>query len=143
MTMRTLPLILATLAVPAAAQTDRAAMLQVADAFDRAQLSKDKAALEHMIDPELVFVDGDGRRQGKRDFIAGWTAADDRFDPITLIDRTVTPLGRDAFVVTAETTLTGTNGGKRFSSHFRFADTFRRSGGQWRAVHIQVSRIAS
>ena len=66
----------------------------------------------------------------------------DSFDPITLVDRVVRPLGADGGVVSAETTLSGVSGGQRFSSKFRFSDTFERTGGEWRAVHIQVTRIA-
>ena len=127
----------------AAAALTPAEMTEVADAFDRAQLAKDRAALESMVDDGLVFIDGGGKRQGKRQFIEGWMGADDRYNPIVLIDRTVTPLDRDAFLVSAETTLTGTSGGKTFSSRFRFSDTFRRVGGKWKAVHIQVTRIGS
>jgi len=125
----------------AATPASHSELLRIADAFDQAQLTKDRAALDRMVDDRLVFIEGSGKRSGKRGFIDGWTGPDDRFDPIVLIDRTVTPLGRDAFVVSAETTLSGTSAGKKFSSRFRFSDTFRRAGGQWRAVHIQVTRL--
>jgi ketosteroid isomerase-like protein len=125
----------------AAAPANHTELLRVADAFDQAQLTKDRAAMERMTDDHLVFIEGSGKRTGKREFIEGWMGPDDRYDPIVLIDRTLTPLGRDAFVVSAETTLSGTSGGKRFASHFRFSDTFRRTGGRWRAVHIQVTRL--
>jgi hypothetical protein len=45
-------------------------------------------------------------------------------------------------MVTARTVLTGTSDGKRFTSAFRFTDTFRRNHGHWQAVHIQVTRLA-
>jgi ketosteroid isomerase-like protein len=125
----------------AAAPANHTELLRVADAFDQAQLTKDRAAMERMTDDHLVFIEGSGKRTGKREFIEGWMGPDDRYGPIVLIDRTLTPLGRDAFVVSAETTLSGTSGGKRFASHFRFSDTFRRTGGRWRAVHIQVTRL--
>ena len=131
----------AMLAGAAAAALSPAAMTRVADEFDRAQLTKDAAAMGRMIDDELVFIDGGGKRQGKAEFIAGWTVEGDRYDPIVLVDRRFTPLGRDAFMTTSETTLSGVSGGERFASHFRFSDTFRKVGGKWRAVHIQVTRI--
>lgn len=131
----------APLSAAAPAEDARASLVAFADAFDRAQLAKDGPALEQMVADDLVFIDGSGKRQGKKDFIAGWTAPGDRFDPITLKDRTVTMLGPDAGVVDAETTLTGTSGGDSFTSHFRFADTFRRTDGRWRAAHIQVTRM--
>ena len=124
------------------AKADTASLTAFADGFDRAQLEKDGAALERMVDDNLVFITGSGERQGKDEFIAGWTAPGDTFEPITLVDRVVVPLGRDAGVVSAETTLRGTSGGEPFASRFRFSDTFVREDGEWRAVHIQVSRLA-
>ncbi len=118
-----------------------AAVVAFADAFDRAQLAQDGAALERMVADDLVFIDGSGARRDKKAFIAGWTGPGDRFEPIRLIDRTFTRLGPDAWIVGAQVTLKGSSDGKPFSSRFRFADTFRRSSGRWQAVHIQVTRM--
>ena len=131
----------ALLALAVAAPADDSGILALADAFDRAQLAQDATALNEMVADELVFIDGSGKRQGKKEFIAGWTSPGDRFDPVVLLDRKVVPLGGDAAIVNAETTLGGTSGGQRFASRIRFADTFRRVGGKWRAVHIQVTPI--
>lgn len=116
-------------------------LVEFADRFDQAQLQKNGAALEEMIAEDLVFITGDGKRQGKKEFIAGWTDPADKYDPIALVDRLVIPLGMDAGIVSAETVLSGTSGGKKFASHFRYSDTFKRVGGEWRATHIQVTRI--
>jgi ketosteroid isomerase-like protein len=116
-------------------------ILAFADAFDRAQLAQDRAAIEAMTDDGLVFIDGSGKRLGKKEFVDGWTTPGDRYDPIVLVDRVVVPLGPDAAVVSAETVLSGESGGKRFASRFRFSDTFRRIAGKWRAMHIQVTRL--
>lgn len=118
-------------------------LIEFADAFDRAQLTKDGRALEKMVADDLVFIDGSGKRYGKKEFIEGWTAPGDQFDPITLIDRVVVRIGNDGGVVSAETVLSGISGGERFSSHFRFSDTFRWEQNQWRAAHIQVTRVPS
>lgn len=122
---------------------DQSEMIRVADAFDRAQLTQDRAALESLVDDGLLFIESSGNRSGKKQFIDGWTSAGDRYDPIVLVDRTITALDKNAFVVSAETTLSGTSGGKSFRSHFRFSDTFRRRGGRWQAIHIQVTRIGN
>jgi len=126
-----------------AAPDSKASLVAAANTFDKAQITKDAAALERMILDDLVFIDGSGKRLDKKAFIDGWTAPGDTFDPIVLIDRTVIPLGPDAGIVGAEVNLCGTSGGTRFCSRIRFADTFRRVGGQWRAAHIQVTRIKS
>jgi ketosteroid isomerase-like protein len=126
---------------PALSQTE-GSLLAVADLFDRAQIAKDRASLERMVADELVFIDGTGKRLGKREFIEGWTAPGDTFDPVVLVDRSVVQLGPDAWIASAETVLKGTSGGKQFASRIRFSDTFRRIDGQWQAVHIQVTRLA-
>jgi hypothetical protein len=121
--------------------TDQGSILAAADAFDHAQLAQDEMAMERMILESLVYIDGSGKRRGKHAFIADWLTPGDKYDPITLIDRTVTPLGDDAAVVSAETNLCGTSDGKPFCSHIRYSDTFVRVGGEWRVAHIQVTRI--
>ena len=86
---------------------DQFSLLVFADAFDRAQLSKDGVALERMVADGLVFIDGSGKRQDKKAFIAGWTDPGDSYEPVTLSDRTITMLGEDAGIVGAEVTLRG------------------------------------
>ena len=128
-------------ALLAAASPQQVDILAAADAFDRAQLTQDRPAMERMILDDLVFIDGSGRRLGKKELIDGWMGPGDQYDPAPPADRVVTPLGRDAAVVNAEVNLCGTSNGARFCSHIRFADTFVRVGGQWRVAHIQVTRI--
>jgi len=125
------------------AATPEAEIRAVADAFDAAQLRQDAVALDAMVAADLVFIDGSGKRLGKKEFIDGWTSPGDRFDPIVLTDRSITLLGEDGAVVSAETVLSGQSGGKRFASRFRYSDVFRRDGGGWKAVLIQVTRIAA
>ena len=126
----------------AASPAELASIVEAADRFDRIQLAQDQAAMELMILDDFIFIDGSGKRQDKQAFIAGWMVPGDKYEPITLIDRTVTPLGRDAAVVGAETSLCGTSNGVRFCRRMRFADTFVRVGGEWRVAHVQVTRIA-
>jgi ketosteroid isomerase-like protein len=127
----------------AAARPAGESLVEFADRFDQAQLKKDGAALERMVADDLVFITGDGKRLGKKEFIEGWTGPDEHYDPITLVNRVVRPLGSDGGIVGAETVLSGTSAGKQFSSHFRYTDTFKRVGGEWRATYIQVTRIAN
>ena len=135
-----LPLKFLLLAI-AATPADTASLLSAADAFDRAQLAQDRPAMERMILDDLVFIDGSGKRLGKRELIEGWMGPNDKYDPAPPTDRVVTSLGRDAAVVNAEVNLCGTSDGARFCSRIRFADTFVKVGGQWRVAHIQVTRI--
>lgn len=130
------------LAVPVTAQNDVATLTAFADAFDAAQIAKDGATLQRMVADDLVFIDGSGKRSGKADFIAGWTGANDVYDPISLHDRIVMPLGDGAGLASAETILSGQSEGKPFRVRIRFTDIFRRSAnGAWQAAYIHVTRM--
>lgn len=118
-------------------QTLRAA----GDRFDRAQIEGDRATLEAMTSEDLVFVGSDGARQDRRAFIAGWTDPNVRFQPITILDPYVVALGGDVGIVGGDVVLRGTAGGREFATRIRFADTFHRVDGCWRAVHIQATRV--
>ena len=83
------------MAALAATTLTAAEMAAVSDAFDRAQLTQDSVKLDVMVDDELVFIDGAGKRQGKREFIEGWVSPADKYGPIVLIDRKMTPLSQD------------------------------------------------
>ena len=121
---------------------DIAALTAFADAFDAAQIAMDGAALDRMVADDLVFIDGSGQRLGKADFIAGWTGAGDSYDPVTLRDRIVLPLGTDAGLASAETILSGRSAGQPFRVRIRFTDIFRRTGDGWQATYIHVTRMA-
>lgn len=125
-----------------APERDAASLFAFADAFDAAQIAQDRAALEKMVADDLVFIDGSGHRFGKAAFIAGWTGADDDYDPVALTDRVILPLGRDAGLASAEAILSGRSAGKPFRVRIRFTDIFRRHGDGWQASYIHVTRMA-
>ena len=132
------------MAAPAVAEgpeSETASLRAFADAFDAAQIAQDRAALEKMVAGDLVFIDGSGQRLDKAAFIAGWTGADDDYDPVTLTDRVILPLGRNAGLASAEAILSGRSAGKPFRVRIRFTDIFRRHGDGWQARYIHVTRM--
>lgn len=128
--------------VHAQPQEPAADLRAFANAFDAAQIAQDRAALDRMVADELVFIDGSGKRYGKAFFIDGWTGADDDYDPVTLSDRVILPLGRNAGLASAETILSGRSAGKPFRVRIRFTDIFKRRGDSWQATYIHVTRMA-
>jgi ketosteroid isomerase-like protein len=133
------------MAAPATAEApenETASLRAFADAFDAAQIAQDGDALETMVADDLVFIDGSGKRLGKAAFIAGWTGADDDYDPVTLTDRIILPFGRDGGLASAEAILSGRSAGKSFRVRIRFTDIFRRHGDSWHASYIHVTRMA-
>ncbi|MDQ8755115.1 nuclear transport factor 2 family protein [Sphingosinicella sp. LHD-64] len=130
------------LAAPAFAEdVSPETLREIGDRFDQAQIGQDRAAMEAMTSEGLVFVGSDGRRQSRADFIAGWMDPNTRYEPITVEDRYFLPLGPDTGVVGGDVVVRGTSNGQPFAAHIRFADTFRRIDGTWRAVHIQATRV--
>ncbi|MCA0209026.1 MAG: nuclear transport factor 2 family protein [Proteobacteria bacterium] len=127
---------------PAQARDATTDLRAFADAFDAAQIAQDKGALDRMAADDLVFIDGSGKRHGKAFFIDGWTGADDDYDPVTLTDRVILPLGKDGGLASAETILSGRSAGKPFRARIRFTDIFRRRGDSWQAIYIHVTRMA-
>ncbi len=146
--MRTMTAIILALgtALPAAAADAPASevtdLRAFADAFDAAQIAQDRAALGRMVADDLVFIDGSGKRYGKAFFIDGWTGADDDYDPVTLSDRVILPLGPGTGLASAETILSGRSAGKPFRVRIRFTDIFKRHGNSWQATYIHVTRMA-
>lgn len=128
-------------APPAATDVDAQTLRAVGDRFDAAQIGQDGATLARMVDDGLVFVGSNGRRETKAQFIADWVDPTMHFEPITIQDRVILPLGPDAGVVGGDVVLRGTAGGQPFASRIRYADTFRRIDGEWRAVHIQATKV--
>lgn len=122
-------------------QPPRPEVRAFAQAFDRAQLAGDSAALARMLADDLVYVRGSGALAGKREFLATFTAPGFRLDPFTVVRPTFVVLGPDAAIVGGETTLTGTAGGERFAQHLRYADTFLWRAGRWQVVHVQVTEV--
>ena len=128
-------------AFAAEAQRDIADLTAFADAFDAAQIAQDRAALDRMVADDLIFIDGSGKRYGKAFFIDGWTGPDDDYDPVTLTDRVILSLGKDAGLASAEAILSGRAAGKPFRVRIRFTDIFRRHGDRWQASYIHVTRM--
>lgn len=120
---------------------DRATLRTIADRFDRAQLTQDRAALERLVAEDMVLIGSDGTRQNKRQFIDGYFAPGLRFEMATPTDRYFIPLGPDAGIAGGEIVLRGSDASVPFTSRIRFSDTFRRVGGEWLAVHVEATRV--
>lgn len=133
----------ATAAAPALAQADNAEVRAAAKAFDAAQTQGDAAALERMLAPDFLFVRGSGRVGDRRDFIAGFTAAGQKLEPFTLIDPLFLRVTGDVAIVGGEARVKGMDGGKPFTEHFRYSDTFVKRDGRWIVVYTQVTGLAA
>ena len=123
------------------ADVDQQVLRNVADRFDRAQLTQDRAALERLTADDLILIGSDGTRQNKRQFIEGFITPGLHFEMATPTDRYFIPLGPDAGIAGGDIVLRGTSDGTPFTIRLRFSDTFRRIHGEWLAVHIEATRV--
>ena len=137
-----LPLMLA-VGAPAVAQAsaDNADVLAAARAFDDAQARGDRGALDRLLAPDFLMVQGSGKVGDRAEFINGFTKPQSKLEPFEVSDRLFLRPSPDTAIVGGETWLRGTDDGKPFRQHFRYSDTFVRRGGQWIVVYSQVTPL--
>lgn len=132
----------ALLATTAAAQAaDNAEVRAAAHAFDLAQQNGDRAALERLIAPDFLFVRGSGRIGGRQDFIDGFTGPGQKLEPFRIEDPLFLRVSPDVAIVGGEAWVKGTDNGKPFAEHFRYADTLARRDGRWVVIYVQVTGL--
>jgi len=126
-----------------AAQTpdENVAIRAAAQAFDDAQVKGDRAVLERMLAADFLLVRGSGRIGGKADFIEGFTDPKSHLEPFEVVDRMFVRPSADSAIVGGEARVRGTDNGKPFSQHFRYADVFAKRDGQWVVVYAQVTPL--
>jgi hypothetical protein len=110
--------------------------------FEAAQFRKDRAMLDRMLAPNYLFVHGSGKVGDRGDFMAAFADAGEHFTAFDISRRVVIPVGSDGAIVAAEAIVGGIRNGKAFTQHFRYDDTYVRTGGAWRVVYTQVTVLA-
>lgn len=118
-----------------------AAIRAASAAFDATQLHKDRAGMDRFLSSDFHFVKGSGKLTGRDEFIEGFTDPKVTFQPFTITNRVFVPMGLTGGIMAAEGTIEGTDDGKPFKEHFRFADTFLWHDGRWQVVYVQVTPL--
>ena len=111
-----------------------------ADAWDKAIVRKDRAAIEQNMSEDFRQIDGAGNVEAKASFVDGLTSPDLQIDPYVVEDFDVRVYG-DVALLSGRTRMTGRNQGTPFTSHYRYIDVYVRRQGQWKVVSVQISRI--
>ncbi len=112
------------------------------DAWDRAIVRKDRAAIEANMTGDFRQIDGGGNVYDKRSFIEELISPDLTIDPYTVEDFTVRLYG-DVALLSGQSRLTGHFKGKKFQSHYRYIDVYVKRGGEWKVASVQISKIAN
>ena len=129
--------------IAAAAQSPAAVVEQLtkqADAWDKAIVRKDKAAVAGNMSEDFRQIDGDGDTETKESFVEGVVDPKLRIDPYTVEDFEVRVYG-DVALLSGRTRMTGAYGGKSFKSHYRYIDVYVRHAGVWRVASVQITKL--
>ncbi len=118
-----------------------AALTAQADAWDKAIVRKDRAAIEANMAADFRHIGGDGDVQARAPFVDDLMDPKLRIDPYTVEDFDVRLYG-GAALLCGRTRMTGAYDGKPFKTHYRYIDIYaRQPGGAWKIVSVQISRI--
>jgi ketosteroid isomerase-like protein len=115
-------------------------ILALENAWNKAEEGKDSRALDMLLDDSLVYVDWDGSRMGKAQFIASVRAPE--LHPAQVVNETQEAhvFGNSA-IVTGVYREKGINKGKPYARRGRFADTWIYRNGTWVCVASQSTLI--
>lgn len=111
-----------------------------ADAWDRAIVAKDRAAIEANMAEDFRQIDARGNVETKASFVAGLVSPDLVIDPYTVEDFEVRVYG-DTALLSGRTRMTGRYQGEAFKSHYRYIDVYVKRGDAWKIVSVQISRM--
>jgi len=121
--------------------SDTVAQLTVqADAWDKAIVRKDRAAIERNMADDFRQIGGSGEVETKTTFVDDLVSPDLVIDPYTIEDFDVRVYG-DVALLCGRTRMTGRYQGKPFTSHYRYIDIYVRKDGAWKIVSVQITRI--
>ena len=111
-----------------------------ADAWDKAIVRKDRAAIEASMADDFRQIDRAGNVETKKSFVDGLMSSDLQIDPYAVEDFDVRLYG-DTALLSGRTRMTGRYQGLPFASHSRYIDVYVRQGDTWKIVSVQISPI--
>ena len=111
-----------------------------ADAWDKAIVAKNAAAVAANVAPDFAQIESGGAVNSREEFISGLLDPTLRIDPYTVEDFGVRVYG-DTALLTGRIRMTGVSEGKPFFSHFRYIDVYVKRDGAWKVVSIQTTRM--
>ncbi len=127
----------------ASAESDAAtiaALTRQADAWDKAIVRKDRAAIEANMSEDFRQIDGDADIVTRAAFVDELVSSQLVINPYTVEDFEVRLYG-DTALLSGRTRMTGMSEGKPFSSSYRYIDIYICKNGQWKIVSVQITRL--
>jgi ketosteroid isomerase-like protein len=128
---------------PAGGLADTVALLtRQSDAWDKAIVSKDKAAIAGNMSEDFRQIGSNGDVANKEEFVRDLTAPDITIDPYTVDGFNVRVYG-DVALLSGRTHMTGHQEGKPFKTQYIYIDIYRRIDGAWKVCSVQTTRLPS
>jgi len=115
-------------------------LARAAAAYDHAQIHNDGAALERLLADDYTLVNGGAEISTKAEFIRDSTAPGFSLQPY-VVRHAINRVWSDGAVLSGDVELRGTDGGKPFAGHSRFADVWVKRHGSWQVVFTEVTRF--
>ncbi len=119
---------------------DVAELTRISDAWDKAIVRKDEAAVAANMAEDFRQIDGYGNLETRKSFVAGIVDSKLTIDPYTVEDFEVRLYG-DTALLSGRTHMTGKYDGKPFESNYRYIDIYVRRNGAWKIVSVQITKI--
>lgn len=127
-------------AAPASASADIERLTKQSDAWDKAIVAKDRAAVAGNMGADFRIIDGRGNIENKQQFVDGILDPGLTIDPYTVEDFEIRLYG-DVALLSGRTRMTGRQDGQPFVSHYRYIDIYVKRAGRWQIVSVQITRL--
>ncbi len=115
-------------------------LAHAAEDYDQAQIHNDGSALQRLLADDYTLVNGGGEIYSKAEFIRDSIAPGFSLQPY-VVEHAINKVWSDGAVLSGEVSLRGTESGKPFTSHMRFADVWAKRSGAWRVIFTEVTRL--
>ena len=118
----------------------RAALTRQADAWDKAIVRKNVAAVGANVAEDFRQIRRDGSVVDRATFLKDITSHDLVIDPYTVEDFDVRVYG-DVALLCGRTRMTGKYAGEPFTTHYRYIDVYVERNGRWQVCSVQITGI--
>jgi ketosteroid isomerase-like protein len=119
--------------------SDAASLARAVAAYDAAQVTGDRKALQRLLADDYRLANSAGEVQAKASFIADLTDPAFHLNPFTVVSPVEQTWPETAFRG-GVARLAGSSGGKPFDACLRFVDVWHRYGSTWRVAYSQATR---
>ncbi len=124
---------------------DREVLRRINEQFIRNYLNNDTIGHNKIIHPtKFLLIRSDGSLMNRRDYMLEWSHGYDKdnMPEFAMLDPIIRVFG-DMAVIVAKTKFKYKKNGEWIIGESRYSDTYIRENGEWRCVHVQLTKIVN